>query len=1734
MELGDLQSNTSIKDKRCNEVELPDLYSKKYFKMWLKIKVLLWKSLQLRKRHWFITIIEILIPCLLFYFMNYLKSKFSPGGMTPEVINQTIPEPTPESMLYEEFIRDHSSAYFIYTPKTNETDQIMKIVKEKLDIDSHDIHSSLNEYDMIQKIKKKFKKNNVTSMNMENKKAFGIVFEEIKKSQIFKYKIRSSEDLWLTDYLFPPFELPGPMDFGSVYLHQGFLALQLVLDKAFIELDHSNNLKFELKDYNLAIQSYPYAKFIKDSSFQIIFQIFFPLFTVLSFLLMCSYTIKRIVEEKDSGVKELMKMMGLKSWMIWTGWILHNLLVYVISITVITFICCFGVYGDEGKLLNYTNPLLLWIFLVMYLIAGIFFCFAISSFFNRPLIALISGSMAWSLSYTIPTNIIKSTTNIFIKTVFMLLPNFAVLNGFISISALESQGKGLQFSTLFTTGKGSDSYSVGFVLFMFIIDCVFYGFIAWYIDSVMPGKYGISKPLYFLCNWSQNKTESNPMVSISKSSSKLFEKPPDDYEVGISVQNLHKHFGNFHAVNGVNLDLYKGQITALLGHNGAGKTTTMSIITGLFSPSFGSVKVNGNDLFSNIDKFRENLGLCPQHNLLFSYLTSLDHLIFFGMLKGMPLSEARTEGLNLLKLLNILQKKNELVSALSGGMKRKLSLAIALIGNPEILILDEPTSGMDPESRREMWDLLLSFRGSRTILITTHFMEEADVLGDRIAIMDHGQVKCYGTSLFLKNAYGTGYNLTIVKEEPCSELKIMSAIKEIIPDAEVQSTLTAQMIINLPNETSDQFPDLFRMLELNREEFCIKGMGISCTTMEEVFLRAERNILEDNNELSINSPVDSGSYQLFIVKQDGFNVIQVTNVVQQYVPEYTLMVDTEIQIVYSLPARKRNQFGFLYSALEFQKQAFKIDNIKITNPTTGDIYPNVNTNEDHADELRQYSNNDVTQTLMPKYTSGINLLINQFNVLFKKKVLYSYRRWLLTLVFSIGTILLSILTIHSTYNLIRVSETPRGLNLALSTYTDSIVYYRNGDSFPENLEPTFVHISKTNKATVIESLSNSNIINDLLVVCNEDVFKYRNNLMIAGDFNRTNSTVIYNNIAIHTPAVAVNLYTNALLQKFSGNKEAFISTVNEPIQLEIANVCDSSFVYEVVILWLTSFTPGLLFLTGYFMALPLNERVSGIKHLQMMTKLSPIMYWATCFLWDYLCYIIIVILSLSAMYSFDTQHIFTSSNELGVLLTLMLIYGWSSIFFAYVFSFFRKNLVSSMLLFMSVNFIIGMIVNNALYFMKDLLIIENLKTPYNFWNILKHIIFIIPYFSYSSSITGFIDISWKNNRFKVCKSSNMEEASHGSVDSKQINYFEFQSNQNPDGILDQIFYMLSSSVLYIAIILLFDYKIFARLYQLGFNLIYGTGVVYKDDNEDPDIGGERDKVDAAKMHSYDVQSPMLVVDDLVKKFSFKFTGVRGISFAVDPGECFGLLGVNGAGKTTTFKILTGDILPSKGDAFIQTDKLYKLSSDINKYVSMIGYCPQFDAINDQLTGRETLNLMAILRGISPLSSKKHVDKWIKLLGLDEYKDRLSGIYSGGNKRKLNTAMALIGDPPVVFLDEPTSGVDPVSRRNLWQLLAASQRGGQAVVLTSHSMDECEALCNRLTIMVDGVMKCIGNIQYLKNRYGQGFTVMVKLCNSKNTNVTELKEDIVRQFAPHIVLKDEHKVKKFGIMILICF
>lgn len=233
----------------------------------------------------------------------------------------------------------------------------------------------------------------------------------------------------------------------------------------------------------------------------------------------------------------------------------------------------------------------------------------------------------------------------------------------------------------------------------------------------------------------------------------------------LKITDLKKTFDNgFQAVKGLNVKMYTGQIFALLGHNGAGKTTTISMLTGLIGASSGQAEVLGMDLFEDMDQVRTKLGVCPQHDVLFNLLTPEEHLDIFCDFKGVDSKLKEEEIKKMLIDVDVYHHKDKIASSLSGGSKRKLSVAIALVGGSQFVLLDEPTSGMDLSARRKLWNMLKNYKTGRIIILTTHYMDEADILGDRIGIMTGGQLLCLGSSLFLKNRFGVGYNLTMVKK----------------------------------------------------------------------------------------------------------------------------------------------------------------------------------------------------------------------------------------------------------------------------------------------------------------------------------------------------------------------------------------------------------------------------------------------------------------------------------------------------------------------------------------------------------------------------------------------------------------------------------------------------------------------------------------------------------------------------------------------------------------------------------------------------------------------------------------------------------------------------------------------------------------------------------------------------------------------------------------------------------
>ncbi len=234
---------------------------------------------------------------------------------------------------------------------------------------------------------------------------------------------------------------------------------------------------------------------------------------------------------------------------------------------------------------------------------------------------------------------------------------------------------------------------------------------------------------------------------------------PDAFLV---AQDLHKSFNGHKAVGGVSFTIYKGEIFGLLGPNGAGKTTTIRMLSTVLAPDRGDVVVGGHSMRREAEAIRRLIGVCPQELALYEDLSALDNLVFFGRMAGLNGREALAQAMSRLELMGLVERAKGRVSKFSGGMKRRLNLAIALMGHPGLLFLDEPTVGIDPQSRNNIYETIENLRrNGMTILYTTHYMEEADRLCDRVAIMDGGQLIAMDTPLKLRSQIGPLEQVTL-------------------------------------------------------------------------------------------------------------------------------------------------------------------------------------------------------------------------------------------------------------------------------------------------------------------------------------------------------------------------------------------------------------------------------------------------------------------------------------------------------------------------------------------------------------------------------------------------------------------------------------------------------------------------------------------------------------------------------------------------------------------------------------------------------------------------------------------------------------------------------------------------------------------------------------------------------------------------------------------------------------
>uniref|UniRef100_A0A3Q1I8Y1 ATP-binding cassette sub-family A member 2 n=1 Tax=Anabas testudineus TaxID=64144 RepID=A0A3Q1I8Y1_ANATE len=1682
------------------------------------------------------------------------------------------------------------------------------------------------------------------------------------------YKIRQNSSFTeKTNEIRRAYWRPGPNTGGKFYFLYGFVWIQDMIERAIINTFVGHDV-VEPGNY---VQMFPYPCYTRDD-FLFVIEHMMPLCMVISWVYSVAMMIQHIVAEKEHRLKEVMKMMGLNNAVHWVAWFITGFVQLSISVTALTAILKYG------RVLLHSDPFIIWLFLTIYAVATIMFCFLVSVIYSKAKLASACGGIIYFLSYVpymyvaIREEVAHDKITAFEKCIASLMSTTAFGLGSKYFALYEVAGVGIQWRTISQSPVEGDDFNLGLSMMMLIIDAGVYGVLTWYIEAVHPGMYGLPRPWYFPLQrsyWSgsgrvetwdwpwcgggaarlsvMEEDQACAMDQRRSEEMRGIEEEPSHLPLVVCIDKLTKVYktGSKLALNKLSLNLHENQVVSFLGHNGAGKTTTMSILTGLFPPTSGSATIYGHDIRTEMERIRQNLGMCPQHNVLFDKLSVEEHLWFYSRLKGMAEEDIRKEMDKMIVDLELSNKRHSLVQTLSGGMKRKLSVAIAFVGGSRAVILDEPTAGVDPYARRAIWDLILKYKQGRTILLSTHHMDEADLLGDRIAIISHGKLKCCGSPLFLKSTYGDGYKLTLVKKQsegrgssqlqppsslspsssqsPCSEARVTQFICQFVPSCLLVSDSNTELSYVLPSEAVKKgcFERLFQALEQSLDSLALTSFGVMDTTLEEVFLKVseEDQSLENSDAVESEKPeVELSNLVMCSKMSQSQSSLKSTSssgsvrgdeggLYSDFYGDYCPLFDNgqesdsaslRVAVTYFLEGQgsfklegwwlKLSQFhGLIIKRFHCAKRNTKglfsqillpaffvcvAMTVALSVPEIGDLPPLILSPSQFHNYTQPrgnfipYANED-----RPQYRS--KLLPDAS----PQKIMNTLR-----LPSGVGATCVLKTPFNSTLDQLAQTLNPSANNskTLAARYFDSMCL----DSFTQGVPlsnfvppppspapsddpdprfedrlwnftvapPTTVHepatfppplplsihepvrctcsmqgtgfscpsgvgghppLMKVVTGDILVDITGRNV-SEYLLFTSDRLRLHRYGGLTVGNIQksipasfgrktppmvrkiavRSSAQVLYNNKGYHSMPTYLNVLNNAILRAnlpaSKGNPAAYgITLTNHPMNRTSASLSldyllqGTDVVIAIFIIVAMSFVPA------SFVVFLVAEKSTKAKHLQFVSSCDPVIYWLANYIWDMLNYLVPATCCVIILFVFDLPA-YTSPTNFPAVLSLFLLYGWSITPIMYPASFWFEVPSTAYVFLIVINLFIGITATVATFLLQ---LFEHDKDLKKVNSYLKSCFLIFPNYNLGHGL--------------------MEMAYNEYINEYYAKIGQFDKMKSPfewDIVTRGLVAMTVEGFVGFLITILCQYNFLRKPPRVPVS----CQPIHDDD---VDVACERRRVLRG-----DADNDMLKIENLTKVYKSRKMGrilaVDRLCLGVRPGECFGLLGVNGAGKTTTFKMLTGDECTTGGEAFINGNSILK---DLLRVQQSIGYCPQFDALFDDLTAREHLELYTRLRGI-PWKDRDRVVQWaLEKLELSKYADKPAGTYSGGNKRKLSTAIALIGYPSLIFLDEPTTGMDPKARRFLWNLILDIIKTGRSVVLTSHSMEECEALCTRLGIMVNGRFKCLGSIQHLKNRFGDGYMITVRTKSS--SNVKEVVRFFNRNF-PEAVLKERHHTK----------
>ncbi|KAJ2903935.1 hypothetical protein MKZ38_009099 [Zalerion maritima] len=1016
-----------------------------------------------------------------------------------------------------------------------------------------------------------------------------------------------------------------------------------------------------------------------------------------------------------------------------------------------------------------------------------------------------------------------------------------------------------------------------------------------------------------------------------------------------------------HAVKGLNMTAQRGQILALLGANASGKSTTLDAIAGTNRVSSGEIIIDGSG----------GLGIAPQKNVLWDELTVEEHIRIFNRLKAPSNKASKHEIRDLVTTVDLEAKRKARSKTLSGGQKRKLQLGMMLTGGSAVCCVDEVSSGLDPLSRRKIWDILLKERGNRTIIMTTHFLDEADLLADKIVVLSKGSLRASGSSVELKESMGSGYRI---------HLHGARSLKST-PDIEGVMKKESFDVISYIAPSSAQAAQVIKALEAGG----LTDYRFSGPTIEDVFLQLAEEAHGDGNGGVLGKPGSAGD-----VNEKGSDTNSAAGKDRlELLPGKKIGFIRQAGVLFLKRAVifKSNWLIYL-AAFLIPIIAAGLTTLFITDEEASGCSP-----------ITQSSN---------EQSEGIASILDDVEIVGGPSDKLS-----------LGTLAAVFLPIFGDA-LGSVGGDSSDASNVTASFLDNFHFVDTYDEFTSYIEANRKNVTPGG--------------------------------LWLGDDNSNPTLAWEGTNGMFLPGYAQNALDMLLTNTTISSSTAIF---DRPIGL---NTGDS-------LQLLVYFGLALAAFPGFFALYPNIERRRNIRGLQYSNGVRSLPLWLAYLLFDFSIALVsvVIVVIIWATLSEIWYHV-------AYIFPVLMLYSLASVLLSYVISLFCGSQLSA----------------------------------YAFTSAGQAIIFLAYFLAYMCILT-YSPVQDIDNHLLISHWTISLAAPIGSVTRALfvgLNIFstackEEELNPNPASMQaygGPILYLVVQSLIYFLFLVWYD----SGAVVSWFKRLRRTKTPDADGNpdvSDEEVAAELVRVTssrgAAATRGADGRMSIpeairgdtapttdgLKVVHLTKRFG-KYTAVDNVTFGIQRGEVFALLGPNGAGKSTVISLIRGDIQPSSrggGDIFVEDISVTKQRA---KARAFLGVCPQFDAV-DSMTVIEHLRFYARIRGVEEV--EHNVRAVIQAVGLQAFKDRMAGKLSGGNKRKLSLGIALMGNPTVVLLDEPSSGLDAAAKRVMWRTLARVSPG-RSILLTTHSMEEADALAGRAGIL-SRRMLAMGTAEGLRSRWG---------------------------------------------------